>query len=183
MQELYGEDWAYQLALAQAPEPEEEGGLDGDDAQDEEPGRRSAAGSPSVSPAPGAEQTRRVWRSTSPQTRTTNEDGERSLARAGDSPAARLAAGSTDLDGPREPDSSELSRYDPVREPLESYQSRIRRQSAALAQIRDPIPDGALDLALQFFVNGGRAVSAGLGRPRSSSQNAQERVCVAEYFG
>ena len=99
---------------------------------------------------PGAEQTRRVWRSTSPQTRTTNEDGERSLARAGDLPAARPAAGSTGLDGPREPDSSELSRYDPVREPLESYQSRIRRQSAALAQIRDPVPDGALDLALQL---------------------------------
>ena len=48
MQELYGEDWTYQLALAQAPEPEEEGGLEGDDAQDEEQGRRSAAGSPSV---------------------------------------------------------------------------------------------------------------------------------------
>ena len=32
MTELHGEDWTYQLALAQAPEPEEEGGLDGDDA-------------------------------------------------------------------------------------------------------------------------------------------------------
>ena len=150
MQELYGEGWTYQLALAQAPEPEEEGGLEGDDAQVEEPGRRSAAGSPSVSPAPGAERTRRVWRSTSPKERTMDEDGERSLARAGDIPAARLAAGSASLDGPREPDSSELSRYDPVREPLESYQSRIRRQSAAFAQIGDPIPEGALDLALQL---------------------------------
>ena len=55
MSELHGEDWTYQLALAQAPEPEEEGGLEGDDAQVEEQGRRSAAGSPSVSPAPGAE--------------------------------------------------------------------------------------------------------------------------------
>ena len=34
-------------------------------------------------------------------------------------------------------------------EPLESYQARICWQSAALAQIRDPVPDGALDLALQ----------------------------------
>merc|ERR1711923_256767 len=78
------------------------------------------------------------------------DDGERSLARAGDLPAVQLAVGSTGLDGAREPDSSELSRYDPVNEPLESYQSRIRRQSAALAQIGDPVPDGALDLALQL---------------------------------
>ena len=46
MSEVYGEDWSYQIALAQASEPEEEGGLDGDDAQEEElggaprPGRR-----------------------------------------------------------------------------------------------------------------------------------------------
>ena len=78
------------------------------------------------------------------------DDGERSLARAGDLPAVQLAAGSTGLDGAREPDGAELSRYDPLTEPLESYQSRIRRQSAALAQIRDPVPDGALDLALQL---------------------------------
>ena len=55
MTELYGQDWTYQLALAQADEPEGEEGLQGDDAQVEEHGRRSAAGSPSVSPAPGAE--------------------------------------------------------------------------------------------------------------------------------
>ena len=65
MSEVYGEDWSYQIALAQASEPEEEGGLDGEDAQ-QELGGRSAAGSPSVSPAPGAEQLRRVWRSASP---------------------------------------------------------------------------------------------------------------------
>ena len=47
MSEVYGEDWSYQIALAQASaEPEEESGLDGDDAQEEDlggaprPGRR-----------------------------------------------------------------------------------------------------------------------------------------------
>ena len=37
-----------------------------------------------------------------------------------------------------------------MREPLEGYQNRIRRQSAALAQIQEPVADGALDLALQL---------------------------------
>ena len=32
MSEIYGEDWSYQIALAQASEPEEEGGLERDDA-------------------------------------------------------------------------------------------------------------------------------------------------------
>ena len=44
----------------------------------------------------------------------------------------------------------ELSRYDPVREPLDSYQARTRRQLAALAQIGEPVPDGALDIALSL---------------------------------
>ena len=128
MLEVYGEDWSYQIALAQASEPEEEGGLDEDDAQEEELGGRSAAGPPSVSPAPGAEQTRRVWRSTSPPIRTSDEDGERNLARAREVLPARLAAGSTSLGGASGLlDGSELPRYDPMREPLEGYQNRIRR--------------------------------------------------------
>ena len=64
MSELYGEDWSYQIALAQvSAEPEEEVGLEGDDAQEEDQRGRSAAGPPSGSPAPGAELTGRIWRS------------------------------------------------------------------------------------------------------------------------
>merc|ERR1712020_167739 len=48
------------------------------------------------------------------------------------------------------PDNVELPRYDPTRELLESYQSRVRRQSAVLASIQEPVPDGALELALQL---------------------------------
>ena len=46
MSELYGEDWSYQIALGQVPaEPEDESGIGGDDAEDDQV-ERSAAGPP-----------------------------------------------------------------------------------------------------------------------------------------
>ena len=66
MPELYGEDWS--LLPAQGDEPEVEGELQDDDAQ--EPEGQSAAGPLSVSPAPGADNRGIVWRSRSPENRT-----------------------------------------------------------------------------------------------------------------
>ena len=119
MAKLCGAEWP--LQLAQGDELEGEEGLQDDDAQEQEHGRHSAAGPLSESPAPGAEEhPRRIWRSTSPQARAP-AGAEESLARADDQPPASLQTGPTGADSLREPDRVELSRYDPIREPLESY--------------------------------------------------------------
>ena len=105
MLELYGEDWSYQLALGQMPaEPEDESGIGGEDAEDDQE-EHSAAGLPRGSPAPGAESTGRIWRSQSPpMARTTDGDGERSLARARDE--VRLGGGSASHSGTLGPDNA-----------------------------------------------------------------------------
>ena len=43
-----------------------------------------------------------------------------------------------------------MNRYHTNTEPVEFYKARTRRQSAALAQIGEPLPDGALDVALSL---------------------------------
>ena len=68
MAELYGADWT--LLLAQGEELEGEEGLQDDDAQEQEHREHSAAGPLSVSPAPAADNPRRIWRSTSPRNRS-----------------------------------------------------------------------------------------------------------------
>ena len=146
MAELYGDEWP--LLLAQGEEPEDEEDLQDDDAP--VLSGQSAAGPLSVSPAPGADGHARVWRSRSPENRQSEkgDEVERNEARASAS-SALPPASSTSLN-PRPRMAGELTRYDPEKEPLEFYQARTRRQSAALAQIGEPLPDGALDVALSL---------------------------------
>ena len=66
MAEVHGPEWS--LLLAQGDEPEDEGDLQEDDAP--APEEQSAAEPLSVSPALGADSRGRVWRSRSPENRT-----------------------------------------------------------------------------------------------------------------